>query len=140
MTARLVFVVQAGIQILDPQHVPDWLFWYGVSPLCHCQFFLPCFSLQRRFAYEHPDLLDRVEDEEDSSSTVPADESGGDASIGEPARKKRRRGHAGRITKGEDFWSKVEMWFEARQKQWGDSWGSPGWSAYVFFSECLVVC
>jgi len=58
-----------------------------------------------------------------------AEENGGDASSGEPTRKKRKRGYAGHITKGEDFWSKVELWFEARQKQWGDSWGAPGWSA-----------
>ena len=44
------------------------LVWY--FPLCHCQFFLLCFLFQRRFAYEHPDLPDRVEDEEDGSSMV----------------------------------------------------------------------
>jgi hypothetical protein len=93
-----------------------------------------CCTLQRRFAYKHPDLLDRAEDE-DETSTVTTEDNGGigvDSSISESTRKKQKHGHAGRTAKGEDFWSKVEMWFEARQKQWGDSWGSPGWSAYVF--------
>ncbi|KAG2036241.1 hypothetical protein BDR03DRAFT_1011776 [Suillus americanus] len=31
------------------------------------------------------------------------------------------------------------MWFEARQKQWGDSWGSPGWSAYIAYTIELDV-
>ncbi|KAG1793396.1 hypothetical protein EV424DRAFT_1452376 [Suillus variegatus] len=86
----------------------------------------------------------RAEDEDETSSMAPTVEdsggiSGADSSISEPTRKKRKRGHAGRTAKGEDFWSKVEMWFEARQKQWGDSWGSPGWSAYIAYTIELDV-
>ncbi|KAG1784473.1 uncharacterized protein HD556DRAFT_1451739 [Suillus plorans] len=118
--APVVFVAQVEIQTLDMQHAP------------------------RRFAYENPDLLDRAEDEDETSSMAPTVEdsggiSGADSSISEPTRKKRKRGHAGRTAKGEDFWSKVEMWFEARQKQWGDSWGSPGWSAYIAYTIELDV-
>ncbi|KAG1795418.1 uncharacterized protein HD556DRAFT_1472944 [Suillus plorans] len=87
-------------------------------------------AILRRFAYENPHLLDRAEEEDESLST-PSAEDAEDSPIGEPLKKKRKRGQGGRTTKGEDFWSKVEMWFEARQKQWGDSWGTPGWTAYI---------
>ncbi|KAG2050211.1 hypothetical protein BDR06DRAFT_1011385 [Suillus hirtellus] len=64
------------------------------------------------FAYENPYLLDRAEDE-DESLTSPSAEDAEDPSIGEPLKKKCKRGQGGCTTKGEDFWSKVEMWFEA---------------------------
>jgi hypothetical protein len=91
--------------------------------------------LQRRFAYENPELLDRGEDDEEQTpATSPSpDESIDDpmssasSAASEPARKKRKRG--GRTMRGQDFWSQVEKWFEARQKQWGDSWGTPGWKS-----------
>jgi hypothetical protein len=89
---------------------------------------------QRRFAYENPDLLDRIEDEEDTP-VLPSPDDVAEAppsSSVEPPKKKRKRG--GRTAKGEDFWSQVEKWFEARKMQWGDSWGSPGWKALVFSS------
>ncbi|KAG2124002.1 hypothetical protein DEU56DRAFT_983680 [Suillus clintonianus] len=88
-------------------------------------------AILRRFAYENPHLLDRAEEEDESPTTPSAEDNGEDSPIGEPAKKKRKRGQGGRIVKGEDFWSKVEMWFEARQKQWGDSWGTTGWSSYI---------
>jgi hypothetical protein len=84
-------------------------------------------------------LLDRVE-EEDEGATTPSPEdihNEDSPTVGEPAKKKRKRGQGGRVAKGEDFWSKVEMWFEARQKQWGDSWKAMGWTSYVF---CLSCC
>jgi hypothetical protein len=93
------------------------------------------FKFQRRFAYENPSLLDRAEEEEESPTTPSTDENGEDPPTGEPAKKKRKRGQGGCTVKGEDFWSKVEMWFEARQKQWGDSWATEGWISYV----CLTV-
>jgi len=43
-----------------------------------------------------------------------------------PARKKQK--HGGRVVKGQDFWSQAEKWFNARKKQWGDSWTTPGWN------------
>jgi len=95
-------------------------------------------AILRCFSYENPELLDRVEDaEEPLSAPSPSDNTLGEASrsswlstpsSGEPAKKKRK---LGRTAKGEDFWSQVEKWFEARQKQWGDSWGMPGWKAYI---------
>ncbi|KAG2053505.1 hypothetical protein BDR06DRAFT_1008651 [Suillus hirtellus] len=96
--------------------------------------FSHCFKFQRHFAYENPYLLDRAEDEDESLTSLSAEDAE-DPSIREPLKKKYKRGQGRHTTKGEDFWSKVEMWFEARQKQWGDSWGTPGWTAYV----CLTV-
>lgn len=98
--------------------------------------FSPCFKFQRRFSYENPYLLDRAEEEEESP-TAPSAEDGEDLPIGEPVKKKRKRGQGGRTMKGEDFWSKVEMWFEARRKQWGDSWATEGWTSYVFLTMWL---
>ena len=78
--------------------------------------------MQRRFSYEHPELLDRDE-EMDEDPVQPNDER---SSADPPTRKKRKRG--GRVAKGQDFWSQAENWFNARRKQWGDSWNSPGWN------------
>jgi hypothetical protein len=97
------------------------------------------FAFQRRFAYENPSLLDRVEDEDEGSTTpTPEDTPSEDPPTGEPAKKKHKRGQGGRVPKGEDFWSKVEMWFEAWQKQWGVSWGAIGWVSYVFPLSCCT--
>ena len=78
--------------------------------------------MQRRFSYERPELLDRDE-EMDEDPVQPNDER---SSADPPTRKKQKRG--GRVAKGQDFWSQAENWFNARRKQWGDSWNSPGWN------------
>ncbi|KZP26848.1 hypothetical protein FIBSPDRAFT_854555 [Athelia psychrophila] len=83
-------------------------------------------AILRRFAYEHPDLLDRVEDTEDPSPDEGA--TAASTTSAEPPTKKRK---LGRTPKGEDFWSQVDQWFEARKLQWGNSWGTPGWKAYI---------
>jgi hypothetical protein len=78
-----------------------------------------CCTLQRHFAYEHPDLLDHAEDEYKTSTVTTEDNGsiGPDSFVSESTRKKQKCGHTGRTAKDKDFWSKVKMWFEARQKQ-----------------------
>ncbi|KAG1847727.1 hypothetical protein F4604DRAFT_1687976 [Suillus subluteus] len=71
-------------------------------------------AILRHFAYEHPYLLDRVEEEDEGSGTPNPEEIPSEGSpTGEPAKKKRKHGQGGCTTKGKDFWSKVEMWFKA---------------------------
>ncbi|KAG2120940.1 uncharacterized protein F5147DRAFT_647319 [Suillus discolor] len=65
-------------------------------------------------------------EEEDESPTILSTEDAEDSPIREPLKKKHKHGQGGYIVKGKDFWSKVEMWFEAQQKQWGECWGTPG--------------
>ncbi|KIM57522.1 hypothetical protein SCLCIDRAFT_28758 [Scleroderma citrinum Foug A] len=79
-------------------------------------------AILRHFSYEHPDLLDREEEMEEEPAQLNDERS----STEPPARKKQKRG--GRVAKGQDFWSQAEKWFDARRKQWGDSWTAPGWN------------
>lgn len=102
--------------------------------------------MQRRYAFEHKDLLDREDPDEDAGDkTTPSTpdmtqlpsltpESGSailpnDSYIGTPtpAMKKRKRG--GQVGKGQDFWSQLELWFKSARANWGDKWSSPGWHA-----------
>ncbi|KAI6026092.1 hypothetical protein EDC04DRAFT_2606177 [Pisolithus marmoratus] len=82
---------------------------------------LCCFSL------ENPVLLD-CEEELDEEAPL-QDEELAHSTSAEPPRKKQK--HGGCVPKGEDFWSQVGQWFNACQKQWGDSWTSPSWTSYI---------
>jgi len=111
--------------------------------------------LQRRFAMEHPHILDRGTEEDDNddeqidgpsrSASVqpdsPAETDDGSrpssslSGLSQRA-KKRKRPAALQIVpllKGGDFWSMVEKWFAARMEpdQFGTSWTTPGWTKYV---------
>ena len=55
-----------------------------------------------------------------STSTVP---SGRRGKI--KARASTRRG--GRVPKGQDWWSQVEVFFSEKRTQWGDSFDAPAW-------------
>ncbi|ETW79799.1 hypothetical protein HETIRDRAFT_117137 [Heterobasidion irregulare TC 32-1] len=48
---------------------------------------------------------------------------------GEPMTKKRKG--TGKVAKGEDYWSKVDMWFVARVQEWGSNLNNPGWHKYI---------
>jgi hypothetical protein len=101
--------------------------------------------MQRRFAYEHPLLLDREpegEDEEEddspsrgtntpSESIEPDDISRPPSSLsGAPRRKRKRVAPSVPLPqKGTDFWSMVDQFFIAcmRPQQLGIPWSSPKW-------------
>ena len=110
--------------------------------------------IKRRFAFEHPHLLDRVAaDDDDDDDERDGEDRGGSAQPDSPAdsedhsrpssvmsnlsqrHKKRKRSQllAVPLLKGNDFWSMAEKWFSARMQtdQFGTSWNTPKWSAYV---------
>ena len=107
----------------------------------------PDFTVQCRFAYEHPQLLDwhAWDDEDDDPDTTggmstPSDRidakdastsSGTTSGLSCPQKRKHTSQLASTLTfrKGSDFWSMVDKWFLARMKpnQLGTPWTSPGW-------------
>ncbi|EED83889.1 predicted protein [Postia placenta Mad-698-R] len=88
-------------------------------------------ALLRRFAIEHPELLNVVEIEEDDNSP------GGDNDENTPPRKRRRttRVHktrgSGCPVNGKDFWSQVDEWFKKEVATRGTTLTAGGWKAYV---------
>ena len=111
--------------------------------------------IQRRFALEHPQLLDRVADDDDDNDDagdgmsrastqpdIPDSEessrpSSAMSSISHRGNGKRRKNNPPPAPtpapRGADFWSMVDKWFAARMQpdQLGISWSSPGWVKYV---------
>lgn len=80
-------------------------------------------SLQRKFAFDNPNLLGVSEVESDTDD-VP----------GDTARvlKKRKVGTVGgRIPKGEDFWGQVDAFFRKEVGAHGKNLAGPGWKSYV---------
>jgi hypothetical protein len=54
------------------------------------------------------------------------------ADISGSARKKHKHGTGGvRVSKGQDFWSQAERWFEVGQAKHGERWSSEGWKRYI---------
>lgn len=64
--------------------------------------------IQHRFAYENCDLLGVSEDDEDHDS---ADSVAFSPAAGQKRKKTNHRGKGGCIPNGEDFWSRVDVWF-----------------------------
>ncbi|TCD66624.1 hypothetical protein EIP91_001134 [Steccherinum ochraceum] len=92
--------------------------------------------LFRRFALDHPALLNRADPEEENSDPEPqAAASEANSATSEQPKKRKRNGTVGNAAKGEDFWSQLELWFIALQEKHGDSFSSPGWQTYI--TECL---
>lgn len=71
-------------------------------------------EIQRRFAMEHPALLNAEED--DSEANTAAGQSGG-----------KRKRVAGRVPVGQDFWSLFDKWFAEKIKAWGVDLTSVSW-------------
>ena len=105
-----------------------------------------CFK--RRFAKENPLLLNCEEvDDEDNVLSHTADKENNEQSVFGNRRQRRgdtgaksgansRKGHGGRVPKGQDWWSQVEQWFKERRLEWTDNMGSPQWKkfdSYKFF-------
>jgi len=113
-------------------------------------------SVQRRFAYEHPENLDRLDqqpevgDDEDDNGGTPSNSEGRNtpsegidgedlSSCGTSTRPRKRKRISLSVSaafnqvsnqKGNDFWSLVDSWFLGcvQQSQLGSSWSSPGWT------------
>ena len=63
--------------------------------------------IQRRFAYENRDLLGVSEDDEDQDGADVAFS----PAAGQKCKRTNHQGKGGRIPNGEDFWSRVDVWF-----------------------------
>ena len=82
--------------------------------------------IQRRFAYEHPELLIRQEPED------PGLQSDSDHQTSPPSKKRKR----GRPTAVEHFWAQVDKWFKEKHEEWGPFTSEP-WKLYVVLSLYL---
>ncbi|KAF8527811.1 hypothetical protein JB92DRAFT_3107412 [Gautieria morchelliformis] len=75
-------------------------------------------ALLRRFTYENPALVDRVEGEpDDDDAPNPRDKE----------TRKRKKTAVARVNKGEDYWSCVDSWFMGLITAWGADIGSGDW-------------
>ena len=117
-----------------------------------CPVFIMLLTLtytQRRFAFEHPQLLDRVADDDDDNDDAadghscastqpeaPESEEGSQpsstmSSISQRGKRCKNNPLPAPVPapKGADFWSMVNKWFAARTQpdQLGVSWTTPGW-------------
>ncbi|KAH8103884.1 hypothetical protein BXZ70DRAFT_669876 [Cristinia sonorae] len=109
-------------------------------------------AILRRFALEHPSLLNRDEESDVEGDSVEDQSAGGEnrgpeegstrssstpatGGSGKPQSKKRKRTVTPLIKKnplsGQDFWSQVELWFKAHHLSWTRKWSSAGWQAYI---------
>ncbi|KAF8260385.1 hypothetical protein EI94DRAFT_1811768 [Lactarius quietus] len=111
-------------------------------------------ALLRQFAMEHPQVLDRMA-EEDTNNNKPAENrsrsnstqpdgpdteeysrpSSAMSTTSQHSKKHRRGGQLvpPTLMKGTDFWSMVDNWFafQMQSDQRGTSWNTPGWTTYI---------
>jgi hypothetical protein len=86
--------------------------------LCATHFLKSC---QRRFAWENKSVLGVDEDE--------VSESEDSTELDTPAvgRKRKRGSPKGRVAHGDDFWSRVDSWFQERISLWGSDFSGADW-------------
>lgn len=87
---------------------------------------------QRRFAREHANLLEGGQEEEEEEDVTAQSNTEGNSQP--PQKKQKRATGRGRVADGQDFWSKVDEWFDEKVAAWGDKFSGDEWSAYVFYS------
>ncbi|KAI0723527.1 hypothetical protein C8Q76DRAFT_794454 [Earliella scabrosa] len=93
-------------------------------------------ALLRRFALDNPQILNIAETEVDEDTPgSEADPEGGlcvDAQAG-PAQKKRKTATTagGRVPRGQDFWSQVDVYLAGYIIQWGNNITAPEWKTFV---------
>ncbi|KAJ3509455.1 hypothetical protein NLJ89_g5211 [Agrocybe chaxingu] len=89
--------------------------------------------LLRRFAWENKELLDVGEDEGEEQS----DDDRHDEDVLEDASRKRKRTsksrprQQGRIPNGQDFWARIDDWFEGEIEKRGKDFTEPLWKSYI---------
>ena len=83
---------------------------------------------QRRFAYEHKNLLlNKEEDDDDDLDDDEEDEDPSNTTQQKKRKKKSTRKKAGHISNGDDFWSKVDAWFEEEIRKRDRDLSGPLW-------------
>jgi len=89
-------------------------------------------SCQRRFAWENKGVLGVDEDE------VSESEDSTELQVDTPIAKKRKRASPkGRVAHGDDFWSRVDSWFQERILLWGSDFSGADWKLYVLHYRLL---
>ncbi|KAI0670255.1 hypothetical protein C8Q78DRAFT_1035408 [Trametes maxima] len=82
-------------------------------------------ALLRRFALDNPQSLNYEEDEDGNIIESSPDNRAGSS------RKKRKTTASGRVPQGQDFWSKVDKYFQDHIKEKGRNLTAPAWKSLV---------
>ena len=87
-------------------------------------------TFQRRFARENQSVLnhEELEDDDDDDGLNTNTQTGASKhQRNGNAAKITKRGHGGRVAKGQDWWSLVHSWFLSKKAEWGENMSSPLW-------------